>query len=288
MTASQLKRAEPESPLLCGGCGHNLYGASGRCPECGRAFDPDRLIGDLIPWEQRKYRGYVRSYLRTAFWGIFRPREIARRVESPVSYRSAQAFRRITALLAFVPILLTAWVARGVAVKWYSNEEWAQLFLFPWSFYAGLLGLFLGLTAANHVAGWLFHRAALPRERRGRAYAVGCYAAAPMALFAIPVAIWGIALVELMPAASRTDTTAFVYWRMVIAPFIVTPLTALVVGAAMLSLIRLLRVATGCGIGRITIAAILLPFGWPVALAAGAILAEFLLASGVVLARSFF
>jgi hypothetical protein len=287
VTSPQLKSAEPESPLVCGGCGHNLFGASGRCPECGQAFDPNRLIGELIPWEQRKHAGYVRTYLRTAYLATFRPREIARKVESPVSYRSARLFRRITSLVAFLPLLVTALVVQYQVAKSDPTEEWRQLILSTWSFRVGLLGLLLGVIAANHVSGWLFYRTTLPRQRRGRAYAIGCYASAPLALFTIPVAIWVIAIALYTPAPGHPETTAFTFWRMFVAPFVVFPLSVILVGAAVYSTMVMHRVATGAGFVRLAISAALLPVGWTISLAAGPIVIEFLLAFAVLLVQSF-
>src|SRR5262245_26745377 len=101
----------------CPRCAHLLVGiANPRCPECGSELlaedwaDLNRLIA-CPPWELRRYYGQFRSYLRTLFAFLLRPRGAMRSLQGPAHVRDAVVFwlclipvAWVLALILFLPI----------------------------------------------------------------------------------------------------------------------------------------------------------------------------------------
>jgi hypothetical protein len=271
--------------LLCGGCGHNLRGASGRCPECGRAFEPSRLIDSLIPWEQRKYAGWIRSYFRTVHLAAFRPWAIAQKAAAPVSFKSARLFRRITIVLAVAPILAAAFACRSVVARMVmQQQEWEQIFVNPWSFSAALVGLFLGLAAMTGVTSCAFYIRRLTRSQRGRAIAIGCYASAPLLSGSILFATYAtILLLSLRRGDLKLDDIRDALSEDGAPMLFLAGIAVLWYGWSVLTM---LRVATRCGWTRIACVTLLLPIAWATVLLVMPIACEFVVAFTDLVLRS--
>jgi hypothetical protein len=274
--------------LTCGRCGHNLHSASGRCPECGRAFDPERLIGGLIPWEQRRSIGWIRAYFRTVRLATFRPSVLARKVAAPVSYRSARLFRRITVGIAFATILLAALAARPAILRSLSPErELGQIIFNPWSFTAALVGVWLGLAVAASIISWPFHLRAMNRERRGRAVALSCYACAPLAWAPLIGALCGVTIWLIVSSPDDPALQDFLTSHLQDAPTLLACFAAGAILWCEACALIILRLSTRCGVARIGLAAMLLPFASAIVLLAGPAICELVLALSNLMIRSF-
>jgi hypothetical protein len=92
--------------IFCPACGYNLHGAPGaNCSECGYSLENIRSNICRIPWARRREVGRFRGYWSTVWMVAFHNRTFCEEYAHSVSFSDARAFRYVTVLHAYLPLL---------------------------------------------------------------------------------------------------------------------------------------------------------------------------------------
>ena len=208
------KAAIPDD-IFCPECSYNLRGTpSDYCPECGYSLANIRSPVCRIPWVKRRELGRFRSYWRTVWMVGFRNRRFCEEVARPVSYADAQAFRWVTIVHAYLPVLLatvlmylnrppqpqpradffqqlTQMLSTGAmqAGPSFTDLAYAETWLVV-ILHACFL---LFLAAATGAPSYFFHPRSLSVRQRNNTVALSYYSSAPLVLTVLPVIAAGTA-----------------------------------------------------------------------------------------------
>jgi hypothetical protein len=209
--------------LFCPQCGYSLRGLGGggpdgtasevRCPECGFQVNLQTLHQSIIPWVHRREIGRWRAYWRTVRLVSGRPRLVAGEASKPLRIEDAVGFRRVTALLAFLPLaaLLVwgyvgslsetiplgatgAWGLPPIELRGTANgiqfHGHALGWLLEWSVVAALLlGLWLFVLAITGLPSYFFHPRQLTVVQQNRAVALSYFSCAALAWTPVSVGL---------------------------------------------------------------------------------------------------
>jgi hypothetical protein len=261
----------------CPACGYDQRGlASGRCPECGIAIDKTR--SSVILWERRKTVGYVNAFFRTLIVASINPKRIARATSSPVDVQSARLFRRLVILLTVTPILvvffLSVWQQKGtvflstfddssigstIGSYFDSSGEPALLWSAGATFWPVLpVAVLLLLMVTTAISHW-FYVGKLDLLRQNRAMAVSNYLCAPLIWLFVPL-IFPMVILLATPRDTRQLPSALQSFAFEGSLYAV--ITLGLITLALLNNLRLLRLATQCGIGRWLFGSLGILFQW--------------------------
>lgn len=203
--------AEPDV-VRCPQCDYDLRGIdSGRCPECGAAFDRDELARSSIPWDHRQSIGRFRAFWRTVGFVTFNPSLTGRHVHRPIDLAAAQRFRWITICFAYLGPAVLLGIAMGQvgAMSWRvvmagmpgfgpfqplpaANDWvvpwWAGVTLRPVAFSA----LLMTIVLIGRAADFLFRSRQFTQTQQNAASTLSHYTCAPLAFLPIASILLGI------------------------------------------------------------------------------------------------
>jgi hypothetical protein len=274
---------------FCPQCGYSLRGHGGPdgaaevcCPECGFAVDLRTLHRSIIPWVHRREIGRWRAYWRTVRLVSRRPRLVAAEASKPLRIEDAEGFRRVTAVLAFVPLAallvwgytaavaaharidFSLWSGLGISFSKGAGplltREHALGWVLEWAVVVALLlGLWLFLMGVTGVASYFFHPRQLDVVQQNRAVALSYFSSAALAWTPVSVAILVLGIACGQVRASNWQSAQYLRNVAVVATVTGGVMLLGQAGIWYTDTLAMLRRASYGSWGRVATAALLLP-----------------------------
>jgi len=204
-----------DEQLYCPVCHYNLTGLTeDRCPECGSAFDRQRLreaqvlsLRPLIPWEKRDELGWVRAFWQTVRISCGRPRQFCFAFSiRPQKTRALSFYILCLVIMAagLAGVIGAHWAYRAYVLhspphlRWVTEPEWQEA-AYPVLLMPGVCPL-VTVVLCELTLPWIY--AALMPQADGRRRvapwrSIVRYSAAHLVLFALlPVFFMGLVLID--------------------------------------------------------------------------------------------